>query len=240
MIIEGKNPVKEALVGGVTISKLYIQKNHHDTDKIINLAKEKGVRFSIVEKSVLDKMSESGGRHQGLIAVSESFKYSSIEDIINAAREKNESLLLLILDGIEDPHNLGSIMRVAECAGVHGIVIPKRRSVSVNDTVVKVSSGASSHVKVAQVTNINDTIRALKDDFVNVYCTDMNGDNIYESRLEGDVAIVIGSEGFGVKSLTRKLCDKALSIPQYGKINSLNASVATGIVVYEVVRQRLL
>ena len=165
MIIEGKNPVKEALVGGVTISKLYIQKNHHDTDKIINLAKEKGVRFSIVEKSVLDKMSESGGRHQGLIAVSESFKYSSIEDIINAAREKNESLLLLILDGIEDPHNLGSIMRVAECAGVHGIVIPKRRSVSVNDTVVKVSAGASSHVKVAQVTNINDTIRALKDDF---------------------------------------------------------------------------
>lgn len=239
MIIEGKNPVKEALNSDTVISKVYIQNNHHDTEGIIKKCKERRIRFNIVDKAVIDKISETG-RHQGLIAIVDSFTYSSVDEIVMSAREKNEPLFMLILDGIEDPHNLGSIIRVAECAGVHGIVIPSRRAVGVNDTVVKVSAGAAAHMKVAQVTNINDTIRALKDDFVNVYCTDMDGECIYDSHLTGDIALVIGSEGFGVKALTRKLCDGAVSIPQYGKVNSLNASVATGIAVYEVIRQRLL
>ena len=146
---------------------------------------------------------------------------------------------MLILDGIEDPHNLGSILRAAECAGAHGIVIPKRRAVGVNGTVVKVSSGAAQHVKVAAVNNVNDTIRMLKQDFVKVYCADMKGDVMYDVDMTDDTAIVIGSEGFGVKALTSSLCDRAVSIPQSGKVNSLNASVACGILCYELIRQRL-
>ena len=237
MIIEGKNPVKEALNSSANITKVYIQNNHHDTKDIIAIAKRRGIRVDLVEKAQLDKLSDTG-HHQGLIAISESYDYYTVEDIINSAKAQGEPLFMLLLDGIEDPHNLGSIIRVAECAGVHGIVIPSRRSVSVNDTVVKVSAGASSHVKVAKVTNINDTIRMLHDHFVNIYALDMNGTNIYDSHLTGDTALVVGSEGFGVKALTRKLCDDALSLPQYGKVNSLNASVATGIAVYEVIRQR--
>ncbi|MDE5756137.1 MAG: 23S rRNA (guanosine(2251)-2'-O)-methyltransferase RlmB, partial [Clostridia bacterium] len=159
-------------------------------------------------------------------------------EILQYAKNKGEKLFMLILDGIEDPHNLGSIIRVAECAGAHGIVIPSRRNVGVNATVLRTSAGAVNHMRIASVTNINDTIRALKDDFVNVYCADMNGKNLYESHLKEDTAIVIGSEGFGVKQLTAKLCTDALSIPQFGKVNSLNASVACGVICYEVVRQR--
>lgn len=139
---------------------------------------------------------------------------------------------------MEDPHNLGSILRAAECAGAHGVVIPSRRSATVNETVIRISAGAANHIAVAKVGNINDAIRKLKDEFVNVYCADMDGENIYETKLDEDVAIVIGSEGFGVKELTAKLCDKAVSLPQRGKVNSLNASVACGIICYEVVRQR--
>lgn len=238
MLIEGRNPVKEALSGDNGISKLYIQKGIHDTESIIALANKNKIRINFADKSVMDKLSTSG-KHQGLIAVAEDFKYSSIEEITDYAAKKNEKLFLLILDGIEDPHNLGSILRVAECAGVHGVVIPNRRAVSVNETVVKVSAGASSFIKVAMVTNINDLIRKLKDNFVNVVCADMDGGSMYDTSLTGDTAIVIGGEGNGVKQLTRKLCDSVISIPQYGKINSLNASVATGIIAYEAVRQRM-
>lgn len=237
MIIEGKNPVKEALNSSANITKVYIQNNHHDTKEIIALAKKRNIRIDFVEKRELDKLSDTG-KHQGLIAISESHTYYTVDDILNNAKSKNEPLFMLILDGIEDPHNLGSIIRVAECAGVHGIVIPSRRAVSVNDTVVKVSAGASSHVMVAKVTNINDTIRELKDKFINIFALDMAGTTIYDSHLEADTALVVGNEGFGVKALTKKLCDGVLSLPQYGKVNSLNASVATGIAVYEVIRQR--
>lgn len=237
MIIEGKNPVKEALKSGVEINKLFLQKNIHDTEEIIKIANIRKIKIIFSEKIALDKLSVSG-RHQGLIAVCDDYKYSSVAEIIKVAKDKQEPLFVLLLDGVEDPHNLGSILRVAECAGVHGVIIPNRRAVSVNETVIKVSAGAANYVKVAMVNNINDVIRQLKDNFVTVFCADMDGKNIYESHMTGDMAIVIGGEGSGVKSLTRKLCDGALSIPQFGRINSLNASVATGIVVYEAVRQR--
>ena len=158
--------------------------------------------------------------------------------MLNIAKSRGEKAFIVILDGIEDPHNLGSILRVAECAGVHGVVIPSRRSADVNETVMRISAGAANHMAVAKVGNINDAIRKLKEEFVNVVCADMGGESIYDVDFDSDVAIVIGSEGFGVKELTAKLCDRTVAIPQRGKVNSLNASVACGIVCYEVVRQR--
>lgn len=237
MIIEGKNPVKEALRGKISVTKLFVQKGLHDTKDVIDLARSKKIRVEIVDKPVLDKMS-AGGRHQGLIATADEYKYCEVKDIVAYARDKGEDLLMLVLDGVEDPHNLGSIIRVAECAGVHGIVIPKHRAVSVNETVAKVSAGAVSYVKIARVTNINDTLRELNDEFINTVCADMDGDSMYGGNLTGDLALVIGGEGSGVKPLTRKLCSRAVSIPQFGKVNSLNASVACGVMVYEAIRQR--
>ncbi|MDE6211065.1 MAG: 23S rRNA (guanosine(2251)-2'-O)-methyltransferase RlmB [Clostridia bacterium] len=237
MNVEGKNPVKEALDSNVAISKICISKTAHDLQSIVDIARKKNIRVDFVDKAYLDRISESK-RHQGVIAISKDFEYCSVDDILQYARAKGEKLFMLILDGIEDPHNLGSIIRVAECAGAHGIVIPSRRSVGVNATVLRTSAGAANHMRIANVVNINDTIRTLKEDFVNVYCADMNGKSIYDSHLEEDTAIVIGSEGFGVKQLTAKLCSDVLSIPQFGKVNSLNASVACGIICYEIVRQR--
>ncbi len=238
MVIEGRNSIREALAAGTAIGRLYVQKGLHGMEDIVDKAKSKGARVVFCDKKELDKLSDSGA-HRGIIAVVEDYKYSTLEDIRALAKAKGEKLFLLILDGIEDPHNLGSILRAAECAGAHGIVIPKRRAVGVNGTVVKVSSGAAQHVKVAAVNNVNDTIRMLKQDFVKVYCADMKGDVMYEVDMTDDTAIVIGSEGFGVKALTSSLCDRAVSIPQSGKVNSLNASVACGILCYELIRQRL-
>ncbi|MDE5654209.1 MAG: 23S rRNA (guanosine(2251)-2'-O)-methyltransferase RlmB [Clostridia bacterium] len=238
MNIEGKNPVKEALDSNIAISKICISKTAHDMQSIVDIARKKNIRVDFVDKAYLDRISESK-RHQGVIALSKDFEYCSLDDILEYAKSKGEKLFLIILDGIEDPHNLGSIIRVAECVGAHGIVIPSRRSVGVNATVLRTSAGAVNHMRIASVVNINDTIRALKDDFVNVYCADMNGDCLYDSQLKVDTAIVICSEGFGVKQLTAKLCTGVLSIPQFGKVNSLNASVACGIICYEVARQRL-
>ncbi|MDE5618866.1 MAG: 23S rRNA (guanosine(2251)-2'-O)-methyltransferase RlmB [Clostridia bacterium] len=238
MVIEGRNSIKEAIAAGSAVGRLYVQKGLHGMEDIVEKAKSRGARIVFCDKKELDKLSESGA-HRGIIAVVEDYKYSSLEEIFAYAKAKKEKLLLLILDGIEDPHNLGSILRVAECAGVHGIVIPRRRAVGVNGTVVKVSAGAAAHVKVAAVNNVNDTIRQLKKDFINVYCADMKGKIMYDTDMKGDTAIVIGSEGFGVKQLTSSLCDTAVSIPQAGKVNSLNASVACGVLCYEAVRQRL-
>ncbi len=238
MVIEGRNSIREAVAAGTAIGRLYVQKGLHGMEDIVDKAKSKGARVVFCDKKELDKLSDSGA-HRGIIAVVEDYKYSTLEDIRALAKAKGEKLFLLILDGIEDPHNLGSILRAAECAGAHGIVIPKRRAVGVNGTVVKVSSGAAQHVKVAAVNNVNDTIRMLKQDFVKVYCADMKGDVMYDVDMTDDTAIVIGSEGFGVKALTSSLCDRAVSIPQSGKVNSLNASVACGILCYELIRQRL-
>lgn len=239
MIIYGRNPVKEAYRAGKTIEKLYLPKGAPDPvlSPIYKMAKEKRTVISYVDKFTMDKLSE-GGNHQGVLAQITDFDYSSVEDILALAKEKGEDLLIVLLDGITDPHNLGAIVRSVECFGAHGIVIPKHRSVGVNDTVVKVASGATEHMLIAKVTNINDTIRMLKEHNVWVYATDFDGKAPKLTNLTGNVAIVIGSEGEGIHKLTKELCDDTLTIPEYGKINSLNASVATGIILYEAVRQR--
>ena len=239
MIIYGRNPVKEAYRAGKTIEKLYLPKGAPDPvlSPIYKMAKEKRTVISYVDKFTMDKLSE-GGNHQGVLAQITDFDYSAVEDILALAKEKGEDLLIVLLDGITDPHNLGAIVRSAECFGAHGIVIPKHRSVGVNDTVVKVASGATEHMLIAKVTNINDTIRMLKEHNVWVYATDFDGKAPKATNLTGNVAIVIGSEGEGIHKLTKELCDDTLTIPEYGKINSLNASVATGIILYEAVRQR--
>ena len=239
MYIYGRNPIKEAYRAGKTIEKLFIVKGEFDPtlSTIRKLAKEQRTVVSLVDKATLDKMA-NGGNHQGIVASVTDFEYSDVDDIVALARKKDEPLLVVILDGITDPHNLGAIIRSAECFGAHGIIIPKHRSVSVNDTVIKVACGATEHILVAKVTNVNDAIRELKDQNVWVYATDFDGDNPKTVNLNGDIAIVIGSEGDGIHRLTKELCDATLTIPQYGKVNSLNASVAAGIVLYEAVRQR--
>ena len=236
MQIEGRNPIKEALQSeNTTITKLCVQKGAHDLQAVIDEARKLGIRIEFLDKVKLDKMSETK-HHQGLIAFAENFKYSTVEEILSS--KHNKDLFLLLLDNIEDPHNLGSIIRVAECLGVDGIVIPNKRAASVNSTVIKVSAGATSYVKIAMVNNINDVIRELKENFVTVCCADMGGETIYNAHLTGDIAVVIGNEGDGVKHLTKSLCDKTIAIPQFGKVNSLNASVACGIICSEIVRQR--
>lgn len=236
MKIEGKNAVRECINSGKTIEKIMVQ-NGIDAKDILSLAKERGVKIQFASKSALDDLSVTK-KHQGIIAIATDFVYSSIKDILDLAKAKNEDAFILLLDGVEDPHNLGSILRVAECAGVHGIIIPKDRAVGVNETVVKVSAGASERIKVAKVTNLNRAIEELKQQNIFVYTADMDGDNMYRTNLKGNIALIVGSEGFGVSKLTKKLADGVISIPMYGKINSLNASVSAGLVVYEVVRQR--
>lgn len=237
MIIEGKNAVSEALKGNVTIEKVMVQKDVQNKGifQIVKECRERKITVHTVEKSALDRLSPSG-RHQGVLAISTEFTYSEFDELLENKSEKG--LLIILLDGIEDPHNLGAIIRVAECAGADGIIIPRRRSCGVTDTAVKVSSGASSYVKIAKVANINDAVRELKERGVTIFAADMDGESIYKTDLRGDVAFVIGGEGSGVHALTRKLCDGVVSLPQNGKVNSLNASVATGIVVYECVRQK--
>lgn len=239
MYIYGRNPIKEAYKAGKTIDKLFVQKGDYDPmlAQVMKLAKEKRTVTSYVDKNMLDKLSQ-GGNHQGVVAAVTDFTYCGVDDILALAKEKDEPLLIVLLDGITDPHNLGAIIRSAECFGAHGIVIPKHRSVAVNDTVVKVASGATEHMLVAKVTNLNDVIRYLKEQNVWVYATDFDGKTPKSANLNGDIGIVIGSEGSGISRLTKELCDDVLTIPQYGNVNSLNASVAAGIVLYEAVRQR--
>ena len=231
MRIEGKNAVYELLKSGTTVNKVLIQKE--ETGKIVALAKQMGVKVQFVDKKVLDKESVTG-KHQGYIAEAVDFEYCDLEDLLNKDGDK----LIVVLDEINDPHNLGSIIRVCECAGVDGIVIGKNRQVQVNETVVRCSAGAISHVKIARVTNINTAIETMKNNGVWVYCADMDGQRMYDANLPGNIALVVGGEGNGVSRLTKSLCDGVISIDLRGKVNSLNASVACGIVVYEALRQR--
>lgn len=232
MKIEGRNCVYEALTSDtVTVNSIMVAKG--DDGKIVHLAKQKGVKITFVDKSVLDKESIEG-KHQCYIADVVDFEYCNVEDILASS----EQPFIVILDNINDPHNFGSIIRVCECAGVDGIIIGKMRQVAVTDTVVKTSAGAFAHMKIARVTNINNTIKQLQDAGVWVYALDMDGDEITKTNLTGAVALVVGSEGFGVSQLTRKCCDGVVSMKLKGKVNSLNASVACGVAVYEVVRQR--
>ncbi|MDD7458247.1 MAG: 23S rRNA (guanosine(2251)-2'-O)-methyltransferase RlmB [Clostridia bacterium] len=239
MIIEGKNPVRELLASNRNVEKMYVEKNNanHELVELTKKARAKKIPVTFVDKFVLDKNSVTK-RHQGILAVTSDYIYDTLENVFNTSKTNDKPLFLLILDGIEDPHNLGSIIRVGECCGVSGIVLPKHRAVGVTDTVAKISQGAIEHVSVVKVTNINDAIRWLKDNGVTVFCADMDGENIFTTNLTGDIAIVIGGENTGVKALTRKLCDGVISLPQFGKINSLNASVATGAILYEAIRQR--
>lgn len=237
MLIEGKNAVNEALRGSTTIEKIMVLKSAPTSNfnTIINACRERKILVQFVEKNALDRLSVSGN-HQGIIAVATEFQYSDVEEIL--AKKEGKDLLIILLDGIEDPHNLGAIIRVADCVGADGIIIPRHRSCGVTDTAVKVSSGASSHVKIAKAANLNDIIRRIKEDGVMVFATDANGDDIYRTNLTGDVAFIIGSEGSGVHELTKKLSDATISLPQLGMVNSLNASVAAGAVLYECIRQR--
>jgi 23S rRNA (guanosine2251-2'-O)-methyltransferase len=239
MIIEGKNSVYEALVAGKTFNKLMVARGLSDehSNKIIDLARKNNVSINFVERKILDRATETG-RHQGFIAEITDFVYSEIEDVIAIAGKRGEQPFVVILDNIEDPHNLGSIVRVCECAGVHGIVIPKQRACAVNATVLKTSAGACNHLPICRVANINQMIEKLKKEGFWIYCADMDGEYIYKTNLTGPVAVVIGSEGKGVSKLTKQLCDGVIKLPMYGKVNSLNASTATSAVVYEIVRQR--
>ena len=241
-IVEGRNAVTELLKSDKDINKIFVQRGekHGSINQIISLAKSKKVVIVEVDKSKLDFMSQTKN-HQGIIAVVPPFEYSDIDEILEYAKSKNEDPFIVILDGIEDVHNLGSIIRTAETAGVHGIIIPKRRGALVNATVSKTSAGAVQYMKIARVNNLNDAIKELKDKGLWIYGTDMEAKNYYyEEKLLGPIALVIGSEGFGISNLVKKNCDVLIKIPMKGKITSLNASVSAGITIYEVVKQRLL
>ena len=237
-IVFGRNSVLELLKSDKDINKIFIEsgEKHGSIKEIIARAKEKKIVLVESDKSKLDFMAEN---HQGVVAIVPPFNYCEVEDILDYAKEKNEDPFILILDGIEDPHNLGSIIRTAETAGVHGIIIPKRRSVSVNSTVAKVSTGAVSYVKIARVNNINDTIRKLKDSGLWIIGTDGDAKTLYYNQdLKGPLAIIIGSEGFGMSKLVKENSDILIKIPMKGQITSLNASVSAGIIMYEAVKQR--
>ena len=232
MKIEGRNSVYEALRSDdVTVNSLMCEKGLQNS--ITALARQKGVKITYVDKSVLDKASIEG-KHQGYVADVTDFNYCEVEDIL----AQNPNPFVIILDGLSDPHNFGSIIRACECAGVDGIIIGKNRQVAVNDTVVRTSAGAVAHVKIARVTNVNNAIKQLQEAGVWVYALDMDGQEITSVNLTGSVAIVVGSEGDGISQYTKKCCDGVVSLKLKGKVNSLNASVACGIAVYEVVRQR--
>ncbi len=238
MKVEGRNSVYELLKTDKEIDKILVQKDLKDdaSKRLINVIRSHKIKVQIVDKYVIDKESES--KHsQGFIAYVSDYKYFELEDILDDCREKDG--FVVILNEIMDPHNLGSIIRVCECAGVDGIIIGKDRSASVSDTVMRISEGALNHIKVAKVTNINTAIDKLKEEGFWVYGAELGGPEMYKSDLTGKLCLVIGGEDSGVKRLTKEKCDGIITIPMFGKVNSLNASVACGVVVYEAVRQRL-
>ena len=239
MQLEGKNSVFEALSAHRELEKILTIANPTDSmsARILRMAREQKVNIQYVSKSVLDSKSKTK-HHQNFIALTEEYNYCSVEDILENAKQKNKPPFIVILDGIQDPHNFGSIIRVCECANIDGIIIPKHRSVGVTETVSRTSAGAINHIKIARVTNLNAEIEKLKEQNVWVYALELGGENIYSQNLTGAIAIVIGSEGFGVSKLTKNLCDGVLTLPMQGKVNSLNASVACGVAVFEANRQR--
>jgi len=238
--IEGRNAVLEAFRSGKTIDKLYVQKGVQDgpIQSIVREAKKKDTIINFVERERLDQMSGEG-HHQGVIAHAAAYEYAEVEDLLKAAEEKGEPPFLFLLDGIEDPHNLGAIIRTANLAGAHGVIIPKRRAVGLTATVAKTSAGALNYTPVAKVTNLTATMEELKKKGMWFVCADMDGEVMYRLDLKGPMGLVIGSEGSGVGKLVKETCDMVASIPMKGDIDSLNASVAAGVLAYEIVRQRL-
>lgn len=236
MKIEGRNAVTELLKTDKTVEKLLLEKNSQSSlGRIFAEARNKGIRVQFVDRRVLDKESESG-RHQGCIAFASDYKYSSLEEIVAAKGEK--SGFIIICDCIEDVHNLGSIIRVAECTGADGVIIQSTNSASVTDAVIRISAGAANHVKVAKVNSINRAVDELKKQGYWLYALEADGTDIYSADFSGNVALVIGGEDSGVKKLTREKCDFVVSLPMRGKVNSLNASVALGVAAYEVFKNR--
>lgn len=237
--IEGRNAVIEAYRSGRTIDKLYIQDGCQDGPvmTIKREARKKDTLIKYVTKERLDQLSETG-RHQGVIACAAAYAYVEVEDILQVAKEKGESPFVILLDNIEDPHNLGAIIRTANLAGAHGVIIPKNRAVGLTATVAKASAGALNYTPVAKVTNLSKTIEALKKEGLWFVCADMDGTVMYDLDLKGPIGLVIGSEGEGVGRLVKEKCDLTALIPMKGNIDSLNASVAAGVLAYEIVRQR--
>lgn len=238
MNIEGRNQVVEAIKNGSTINKLFVDKAYSTRkDNVISLAKEHKIRVEFAEKKFMDSISVTH-HHQGYIAESVDFVYSDISDILAVAKEKNHDPFVVLLDGIEDPHNFGAIIRTCECAGVDGIIIPKMRACQVNETVIRTSTGAISNMKIARVTNLKEAIDILKKNGLWIYVSETGGEDIYKQNLTGPIGIVVGSEGFGVKQSIRSYCDGIVTLPLKGSVNSLNASVASALCIYEVLRQR--
>ena len=238
--IEGRNAVIEAFRSGKTIDKLYVLDGCKDGPvmTIIREAKKTDTIIRYVDREILDRLSKTG-HHQGVVANAAAYDYAEVEDILNAAREKGEPPFVFILDGIEAPHNLGAIIRTANLAGAHGVIIPKRRAVGLTATVAKTSAGALNYTPVAKVTNLSATIEELKKEGLWFVCADMGGETMYNLNLTGPIGLVIGNEGEGVSRLVKEKCDYVASIPMKGNIDSLNASVAAGVLAYEIVRQRM-
>lgn len=238
--IEGRNAVIEAFRSGKTIDKLYVLDGCKDGPvmTIIREAKKTDTIIRYVDREILDRLSKTG-HHQGVVANAAAYDYAEVEDILNAAREKGEPPFVFILDGIEDPHNLGAIIRTANLAGAHGVIIPKRSAVGLTATVAKTSAGALNYTPVAKVTNLSATIEELKKEGLWFVCADMGGETMYNLNLTGPIGLVIGNEGEGVSRLVKEKCDYVASIPMKGNIDSLNASVAAGVLAYEIVRQRM-
>lgn len=240
-MIEGRNAVIEAYRSGKCVDKIYVLDGCQDGPilTIKREAKKAGSLIKYVDKSLLDNMSETG-KHQGVIAVTAAYDYAEVSDILDAAGEKDEPPFIVLLDNIEDPHNLGAIIRSAHQAGAHGVIIPKNRAVGLTATVARTSAGALNYMPVAKVTNLSKTIEDLKKEGIWFVCADMDGDLMYNLDLKGPIGVVIGSEGEGVSRLVKEKCDFVASIPMKGQIDSLNASVAAGILCYEIVRQRMI
>lgn len=237
MKTEGRNAVLELLKTDKTVEKILMEKGAQGTlGKIFAEARKKNIRVQFVDRAALDRESESG-RHQGVIAFTTAYEYFDLEDLIAPSEQKDS--LIVLCDGVEDVHNLGSILRVAECAGADGVVIPSVKGASVTEAVIRISAGAAEHIKVAKVVSLNRAVEQLQEAGYWVYALEAGGESIYEKDLTGKVALIVGGEDSGVKRLTREKCNGVLSIPLFGKVNSLNASVALGIAVYEVVRARL-
>lgn len=239
-VIEGRNAVIEAFRAGKTVDKLFVMEHLKEAsmNTILREAKKQDTVIHYVKKERLEQMSETG-KHQGVIAYIAAYEYATVDDILKKAEDKGEPPFVVLLDDIEDPHNLGAIIRTANLAGAHGVIIPKHRAAGLTATAVKASAGAINHTPVAKVTNISKTIEELKDKGLWFVCADMDGTTMYDLDLKGAIGLVVGNEGKGVSRLVKDKCDFVASIPMYGDIDSLNASVATGVLAYEIVRQRI-
>ena len=238
-VIVGRNAVRELLSSGRDIEKLYITSGEREgsINQLLGIAAERGIPITECDRTRLDSIC-GGARHQGIIAIAAEHNYATIDEIFDYAAERGESPFIVILDGVEDPHNLGAIIRSAECAGAHGIIIPKRRAVGLTATVAKASAGALMHMRIAKVTNLAMTIDELKERGLWLYAADMDGTAYTKTDLKGAVGIVLGSEGFGISRLVKEKCDFVVSIPLYGSVNSLNVSCAAAIILTEVARQK--